>query len=328
MINFDTGYTGAYPFFSSSEGHLFFNGEEIKNFVIPNSITSINPHAFYKCTGLEKITIPSSITTIGEYAFYGCIGLEDIIIPSSVEEVNSEVFNGCTNLTEVMIEDGETELSLSFNDFSGRTNRLGKGLFYDCPIITLYIGRNLSYTDEMHCGYSPFYGIKTIKEVTLGNHVTKIENYLFGLCSGLESVTIPSSVTSIGNNVFQDCTSLTNLTIPYSVISIGNSVFSGCTGLTTLYSLNNIPPSIGTDNFSNNHYMTLNVYVPQEALTAYQNAEIWKDLWNLQGFEYTGIEKVKANNQREDKYYDLRGNRLSAPKRGLNIINGKKVIMK
>lgn len=42
----------------------------------------------------------------------------------------------------------------------------------------------------------------------------------------------------------------------------------------------------------------------------------------------TGIENVKANNQKEDKYYDLRGNRLSAPKRGVNIINGKKVIVK
>lgn len=42
----------------------------------------------------------------------------------------------------------------------------------------------------------------------------------------------------------------------------------------------------------------------------------------------TGIENVKANNKREDKYYDLRGNRLSAPKRGVNIVNGKKVIIK
>ena len=42
----------------------------------------------------------------------------------------------------------------------------------------------------------------------------------------------------------------------------------------------------------------------------------------------TGIENVKANNKGEDKYYDLRGNRLSAPKHGVNIVNGKKVIIK
>lgn len=75
--------------------------------------------------------------------------------------------------------------------------------------------------------------------------------------------------------------------------------------------------------------MTLNVFVPHEALPAYQSAGGWKDLWNLQGFDPTGIDNVKndiLNCNR--KCYDLRGNRLSAPKRGLNIINGKKVIVK
>lgn len=42
----------------------------------------------------------------------------------------------------------------------------------------------------------------------------------------------------------------------------------------------------------------------------------------------TGINNVKAKKKNTGEYYDLRGNRLSAPKRGLNIINGKKVIKK
>ena len=74
--------------------------------------------------------------------------------------------------------------------------------------------------------------------------------------------------------------------------------------------------------------MTLNVFVPQEALTAYQNAAKWKDFWILQGFDATGIENVKAEGGNANIYYDLRGNRLDAPKRGLNIINGKKVMVK
>ena len=56
--------------------------------------------------------------------------------------------------------------------------------------------------------------------------------------------------------------------------------------------------------------MTLNVFVPQEALTTYQNAEIWKNFWNLQGFDATGIENVKAGSGNANIYHDLRGNRL------------------
>ena len=74
--------------------------------------------------------------------------------------------------------------------------------------------------------------------------------------------------------------------------------------------------------------MTLNVFVPQEALEAYQNSNSWKNFWNLQGFDATGVENVKAEGKNANVYYDLRGNGLNAPKRGLNIINHKKVMMK
>ncbi|MCH5312320.1 MAG: hypothetical protein J1E57_10270 [Prevotella sp.] len=55
-------------------------------------------------------------------------------------------------------------------------------------------------------------------------------------------------------------------------------------------------------------------------MKAYQNAEPWKNFWNLQDFDPTGIESVKSD--------AINGNHLDAPKKGLNIINGKKVIVK
>ena len=53
--------------------HLYLNGEEIKDLVIPNSVTSIGNSAFEYCTGLTSVTIPNSVTSIGDGAFYGCI---------------------------------------------------------------------------------------------------------------------------------------------------------------------------------------------------------------------------------------------------------------
>ena len=52
---------------------LFLNGQEIKDLVIPDSVTSISNYAFYGCTGLISITIPNSVTSIGNYAFAYCI---------------------------------------------------------------------------------------------------------------------------------------------------------------------------------------------------------------------------------------------------------------
>jgi len=96
-----------------------------------------------------------------------------------------------------------------------------------------------------------------------------------------------------------------------------------------LYILNTTPPTIKEDYFDAKQYMMLNVFVPQEALSTYQSASGWKNFWNMQGFAPTGIDNVKNDiMDGNSRCYDLRGNRLCAPKRGLNIINDKKVIVK
>ena len=81
--------------------------------------------------------------------------------------------------------------------------------------------------------------------------------------------------------------------------------------------------------------MTLNVYVPNEALTAYQSDNLWNNFWNLQGFDPTGIETPLMNNGERTikEAYDLGGKQLSQPQRGLNIVkmsdgNTKKVVIK
>ena len=64
--------------------HLYLNDVEIKDLVIPNTITEILWSAFHGCTGLTSVTFPSSVKTIGYSAFKGCRGLTDVTIPSSV----------------------------------------------------------------------------------------------------------------------------------------------------------------------------------------------------------------------------------------------------
>ena len=60
--------------------HLYLNGEEVKDLVIPNSVTSIGYLAFYDCSGLTSVTIPNSVTSIGTEAFSGCSGLTSVHI--------------------------------------------------------------------------------------------------------------------------------------------------------------------------------------------------------------------------------------------------------
>jgi len=51
--------------------HLYLNGVEITDLVIPDTITSIGAFAFYGLSYLTSVTIPNSVTSIGFHAFYG-----------------------------------------------------------------------------------------------------------------------------------------------------------------------------------------------------------------------------------------------------------------
>ena len=58
--------------------HLYMNGEEVTDLIIPEGVTAIKKLAFNGCSGLTSVTIPNSVTSIGDYAFNRCSGLTSI----------------------------------------------------------------------------------------------------------------------------------------------------------------------------------------------------------------------------------------------------------
>ena len=78
-------------------------GKSAKEYVIPDSVTSIGDGALACCESLTSITIPDSVISIGDYAFY-CDSLTSITIPDGVTSIGDSAFWACESLTSIIIE--------------------------------------------------------------------------------------------------------------------------------------------------------------------------------------------------------------------------------
>ena len=101
-IGFDD--SSANPMYYSH--NFYINDQEIKDLVIPNSVTSIGDYAFYGCSSLTSVTIGESVTSIGENAFSYCSFLTSVTISESVTSIGMYAFNKCSSLTSVTIPEG------------------------------------------------------------------------------------------------------------------------------------------------------------------------------------------------------------------------------
>ena len=83
--------------------HLFLGDDEIKDLVIPDSVTSINKGAFIGCSGLTSVKMSDSVSFIDEKAFSGCSGLTSLTLSDSLHAIMAETFMDCSNLKELTI---------------------------------------------------------------------------------------------------------------------------------------------------------------------------------------------------------------------------------
>ena len=106
-------------------------------------------------------------------------------------------------------------------------------LFGHSPLESVYLGRDLEYNYVIQGDRSPFYGITTLRDLVVGEHVTTVDDYCFHGCTGLASVSIGGHVATIGEYAFYGCTGLTSVSLPASVTTVSNYAFRG-SGLTSV----------------------------------------------------------------------------------------------
>ena len=198
----------------------FYYNHSIPSLTLPDNVTNVGQSAFRYCLAMGSIHLSDKLSALNEYVLSGCNALKSIIIPPSVTEIHTGAFYGDSSLTDVTIGDSETELTIGIGG-------QGKGMFYSNPLKSICIGRNLSYTSNAECGYSPFKDLSTLENVTFSQAgtVTQILPNLLNGCSSVKNITLPESLASIGNFAFANMDSLESCIIPNNVTELGDGAF-------------------------------------------------------------------------------------------------------
>ena len=182
--------------------YAFWGCKSITAITIPEGVTSIGYSAFNGCSSLTAITIPESVTSIGNWAFGDCCSLTSITIPESVTSIGDDAFHGCTSIKELKIDDGSELLSLGIWSKYYSSSYTGmSGLFHDCPLDSVYLGRNLSFESEYYT--SPFYDKDKLTSVTIGKSVTSLMKYTFYNCNLTSIYLMGGNPPSVGSGNFE-----------------------------------------------------------------------------------------------------------------------------
>ena len=219
-------------------------------YVIPDTVTSIEKAAFENCNKLTKITIGSGVETVNPYAFNQCNLLATVVFKDSDtanKKICERAFYYCGSLTEVDFGNAVTSIgdyafticskikSLEFPDsltsigqfaFSPYTDRTG-GTYKESNLESVKFGTGLKTI-----GNYAFYDDRKISKLEFtGDNLTSIGSYAFYDNLALEELNLSGDNVSIGDNAFNNYNKLKTVNLKSGIKSIGSYAFRDCTVL-------------------------------------------------------------------------------------------------
>ncbi len=238
--------------------YAFSNAANLKSVSMSFAVTEISMKAFEDCSNLEQIYIPDSVIKIHETAFDGCgklnfyaadgsyglsyaedNGIQIIATPiyslSYAEEVEDDYYQAIKEEKEKSEQAANAPVEIEVGpDVMGYTTLVGNHavILMDSGVGEVLSGTNAQWNDELNemaqtgkIEANAFYGVDTLKDVTIPEGVVEIDKFAFARSSVI-SVTIPEGTETIGYASFYHCDNLTEVTIPDTVTYIGNKAFA------------------------------------------------------------------------------------------------------
>lgn len=179
--------------------HIFRNVASLTDVTLSEGIEEIGYGAFWNCSKLTNFTIPSTVKEIGGYAFYN-IGLKEVYVPSTVETIGDNAFS---KSVKIICEEGSAaEAWAKEKGYSTKE-------YIDGPEYTITNGVLTFNSKLKSIEASKFKGNGEIREVVIGENITKIGNSAFEGCPNLKKIQFNAKNVEMNNSssvsIFKNC---------------------------------------------------------------------------------------------------------------------------
>ncbi|WP_289732917.1 leucine-rich repeat domain-containing protein [uncultured Duncaniella sp.] len=338
--------------------NLYINNEPLKSIVIPDSITVIEQSKFMNCSALEVVCLHDSIKIIEDNAFSGCTNLKSLQLPDKIEIIGKDAFSYCENLSGTINLNNTKSLGeAAFNHCSAieeiimspYINKIGYSTFSGCSLLTFPALNNI---EEIS---AKAFKDNQCNTLTLPKKLIYISNDSFSDCQNLTELTIEDSETPLYYKpfVFVNCTRYVFHNSPLEKIYIGRDFSKRNEGMDSWQILGSVPTlkeltigkfvkelsdincSLSThlrtieshaitppimNEFTDEQYATIKVYVNPKALEAYRNAPVWKNFLNIN--PTSAIDEISSETPTVIKksYFDIHGHEITNPLFGIFIL--------
>ena len=250
----------------------------LKNVIITGGEMTENEflalHEAYK--SLESVDMSAaSNTTLSDEAFKDCYNLTALKLPAGLTKINYMAVAGCKNLQSI--------------DIPASVEEIEQSAFEDCRSL-----KSITFGGSANPAPGRF------NAPAAASQLKRIGNWAFYNAHELQNLVIPEGVTEIGDGAFYGCTYLEEMVLPSSVQSIGDNCFALCSKLTKITCNAINPPAIQAKTFYDVKRQ-IPVYVPADAVSAYENDPYWKE-FDIQGQEAPqGFEDVLSDQVQSTK---------------------------
>lgn len=286
----------------------------------------IGNEAFYCCTEMKEITIPETVETIGNEAFMGCASLDFISIPKSVGNIGRRAFGVANDYIYVPCR-LKSVVSLNSTPAyygDGRISEYSDAVFaqYTYFHAPLYVPEG-SYWDY---AYSPGWGeFIHIKEMAMDESALQSRQaYMIADARGCNYTVYDADKGKLVNVEYIHSLNEESEGSCWTVLKEGGKSYLYNIGAKKFASMDKDGKLALSDTPVN-----MDITATENGLNINGNACMFVLNKNIE-IDATGIEDIIGNTDsaKKSEVYAIDGRRMDKAVRGINIVNGNKVLVK